>query len=84
MLTLSGANTYTGVMTIISAGTLQLGAAEVIPNASGLTVTGVLDLNGFSETVYVLDGAGTLTLTGANTYTGITTGTQEKNLSECS
>jgi autotransporter-associated beta strand protein len=49
-LTLSGTNTYTGITTI-SAGTLRLGANEVIPNASDVVVTGTLDMNGFNETI---------------------------------
>ena len=49
-LTLSGANTYSGATTI-SAGTLKLGAASRIADASALVVTGTFDLGGFSETV---------------------------------
>ena len=67
-LTLSGANTYTGD-TRVDAGTLRLGASDVIADASRLIVSSgaTLDLQGFSETVelaYVngnLDGVGTLT-----------------------
>lgn len=46
----SAANTYTGATTI-SAGTLQLGASGVIPDASALRIDGIFDMNGFSETV---------------------------------
>ena len=53
-LTLSGTNTYTGTTTI-SAGTLRLGANEVIPNASDVVVTGTLDMNGFNETINGID-----------------------------
>ncbi|MCU0947639.1 MAG: autotransporter-associated beta strand repeat-containing protein, partial [Porphyrobacter sp.] len=50
-LTLTGANTYTGA-TRISAGTLALGAANVIPNASAVRITGgTLALGGFTDTV---------------------------------
>ena len=59
-LTLSGANTYGGATTI-SAGTLKLGAAGVIPDGSGkgdVSVAGTLDLNTFSETINGLSGAG--------------------------
>src|SRR5207244_13430778 len=60
-LTLSGANTYGGTTTV-SAGTLQLGAADVIPDGAGkgnVSVTGTLDLNQFSETIKGLSGGGT-------------------------
>jgi autotransporter-associated beta strand protein len=62
ILNLQGANTYSG-NTTISAGTLQLGAANVIPNGANkgdVTVTGTLDLNMFSDTVNGLSGAGTI------------------------
>ncbi|HAD12874.1 MAG TPA: hypothetical protein DCF33_10615, partial [Saprospirales bacterium] len=62
-LTLTNANTYTGATTI-SAGTLQLGtASERISNSSALTVNAgaTFDLNGFSESVASLAGAGTVT-----------------------
>src|SRR5439155_1644476 len=61
-LTLSGANAYGGDTTI-SAGTLQLGAAGVIPDGTGkgsVGVSGTLDLNTFSETINGLSGAGTV------------------------
>ena len=68
-LTLSGANTYNG-MTTINAGTLQLGAANIIPNGTGkgnLTVSGILDLNTFSDTINGLSGAGTVDNSAAGT-----------------
>ena len=49
-LTLTGANSYTGE-TSISAGTLRLGDNEVIPDASDVVLTGMLDMNGFNETI---------------------------------
>lgn len=61
-LVLEGATSYTGATTI-SAGTLKLGAAELVPDGSGvgnLTVDGVLELNGFSESVNGLSGSGTI------------------------
>ena len=82
-LLLSGANTYTGD-TIISAGTLQLGAAAVIANASAVTVNGTFDLNDYDETISDLSGSGTVDLGSATlttiqynstTYSGGITGT---------
>ncbi len=82
---LSGANTYTGA-TVINAGTLQIGnggSTGSIANTSGVTNNATLAYNrGDALTAgYVIsgtgalvkDGAGTLTLTNANTYSGATT-----------
>src|SRR5207302_206778 len=50
-LTLTGSsNTYTGATTV-SAGTLADGVANALPTATALAVTGVLDLNGYAQTV---------------------------------
>ncbi len=59
--TLSGANTFGGTTTV-TAGTLQLGTAGVIPNACAVTVTspGLLDMNTFNETVGSIAGSGTI------------------------
>ena len=60
VLSLSGSNTYGGDTTITS-GPLRLGAADVLPNGSGkgnLSATGILDLNGNSEAINGLSGAG--------------------------
>jgi len=62
ILNVTTANDYTGDTTI-SAGTLQLGAANVIPGGAGkgnVSVAGTLDLNTFSETVNGLSGSGTV------------------------
>ncbi|MCE9616219.1 MAG: autotransporter-associated beta strand repeat-containing protein [Lentisphaerae bacterium] len=70
-LTLSEAQAYSGATTV-TLGTLKLGAAEVIPNGGGrgnVTVTGVLDLNGFDETLNGLSGAGSVTNSGAAAVT---------------
>jgi fibronectin-binding autotransporter adhesin len=58
---LSGANTYAG-NTIISAGTLQVGAANALPAASSVLVSSgaTLDMNSQSDTVAALGGSGTV------------------------
>src|SRR4051812_49371976 len=77
------ASTYTGATTI-SAGTLRLQSADMLPDATALTVTGILNLNNFNETVGSLAGAGgvtlgTATLTAGDntstTYSGVAAGT---------
>ena len=76
--TLSGINTYTGATTI-SLGTLKIsGAGAGIPNGSSVLVDGTLDLNGTSETVGALTGAGYVTSSSAGMITftaGTTTST---------
>jgi fibronectin-binding autotransporter adhesin len=85
-LTLSGANTYTGATTI-SFGNLKLGANNAV-GAGALTVASgaTFNMNGFSNLVGVLTGAGSITnlnsaqtLTvaegsGSNTYSGTIAG----------
>lgn len=73
-LTLSGSNTYTGTTTI-SQGTLQLGASNVLADASGVSIgaSGTLNLAGHSERIGNLTAAGGATLdfgstSGANTF----------------
>ncbi len=59
---LSAANTYSG-NTTVSAGTLQLGANNAIPGGSdygNVSLTGTLDMNGFSDTINGLSGSGTV------------------------
>ncbi len=66
----AAANTYGGA-TNVNAGTLRVGsAANKITDTSAVTVAGgaTLDLNGFSETIGSLAGAGNVTL-GAGTLT---------------
>ncbi len=89
VLTLGGANSYSGATTVNGVGgTLRLGAANVISNASALVITaGSFDVNGNNDTVASLEGAGgTVTNSGAaatltfgdgndKTYSGSLTGT---------
>ena len=66
--TLSGANTYSGA-TVVNAGILKLGAANVIPDGAGKgsvnVAAGTFDLGGFSETINGLTGSGTVDNSGA-------------------
>lgn len=68
ILTLTGANTYTGA-TVVSSGTLQLGGSGVIADGSDLSVASgaTLDLQGFNETVDLAIISGTLNGTGTLT-----------------
>ncbi len=70
--TLTGSSTYTGATTV-NAGTLQLGASNAISNSSALTVASgaTVDLNGFSEAVASLAGAGTVDLDGGGSLTTV-------------
>ncbi|MGZ0079107.1 autotransporter-associated beta strand repeat-containing protein [Methylomonas sp. YC3] len=69
-VTLSGANTYTG-NTQVNAGTLALGAGDVLANASSLVVNGgTFDLGANNDTV-----AGVQLLSGSITGTGTLTST---------
>jgi fibronectin-binding autotransporter adhesin len=65
---ITGNNTYSGG-TFVNGGTLQLGAADVIPNRSALSVaTGAtFDLNGNNETVGSISGRGSI-LNSANNF----------------
>lgn len=70
-LTLSGANTYTGGTTI-NAGTLRLGASERLADSGAVTVAGgaTFDVNGHTETIGALSGAGTLQLASGTLIAG--------------
>jgi autotransporter-associated beta strand protein len=78
---LTGINNYGGVTTI-SAGTLQINAFSALPTASGVIDNGLLVFNhagfaNFSGNVsgsggLTMQGAGTLILSGTNTYLGST------------
>ena len=76
----STANSYTGTTTV-TAGTLKLGASNVIPEGSGkgnVSITGALDLNGNSETVNGLSGAGTIDNLAATTTSTLTAGSNDQ------
>jgi autotransporter-associated beta strand protein len=76
----SSANNYTGT-TAVSAGKLQLGASNVIPNGAStgnVSVAGTLDLNGNSETVNGLSGAGSIDNTAAATTSTLTVGSNDQ------
>jgi len=72
-LILSGANTYLGTTTI-NAGTLQLGADNVIPQGSTVTLASgaTLDLAGHTATIAAYSGAGTLAMTLQSGVTNLT------------
>ncbi|WP_337263408.1 MULTISPECIES: autotransporter outer membrane beta-barrel domain-containing protein [unclassified Serratia (in: enterobacteria)] len=84
-LELSAANTYTGD-TLINAGTLRTGAVNTLASSGAVTVSNgaTLDLNGFSQTVDNLSGAGSVATGGAalaanstadTTFDGVISGT---------
>lgn len=70
----STANNYSGVTTVN--GLVNLGAAGVIPNASGVLVGqgGIFNLNGFSETIDALNGTGAVDSTVASSSQTLTVG----------
>ena len=79
--TLSGTSSYGGTTTI-SAGTLQLGANDVIPDGAGkgnVTVAGRLDLYGFDDTVNGLSGEGTVDNSAASTTSTLTVGNNNQS-----
>ena len=84
VIILSGANSYTGGTTV-SGGVLQLGAANALPSAGTVTLSGgSINFNGFSQTLNSLSGSGNISLgaasltvnqSGNTTYTGVISGT---------
>jgi autotransporter-associated beta strand protein len=70
ILLLSAVNTYTGATTV-SGGTLRLGIANAVSAGSAVTVAAgaTLDMNGFSDTIGSLAGAGTVTSSAAGAVT---------------
>lgn len=71
ILILSGANTYTGT-TFLNGGTIQIGAAQVLPDGNALVMAAgtTLDLNNFNETLGSLAGPAGATITlGSGTLT---------------
>ncbi len=75
-LTLNGNNTYDGT-TVVQAGTLQLGASGGLDSTTDVAVSSgaTFDLNGRSDTVDSISGAGTILLGGANLTVDQTSGT---------
>ncbi len=75
VLTLSGANTYTGATTVNS-GTLKIGSSGAIPDNSALTLDGILDMNGNDEIIGSLSGTSTGLVTNsvAGTFVKLTVG----------
>ena len=69
-LTLGVVNTYTGA-TSVNAGTLKMGIANAVGAGSALTLAGgaTFDLNGFSDSVGSLAGAGNVTNSGVGAAT---------------
>lgn len=74
----SGPNTYSG-STTVSAGTVQLGANDVMPNGSGkgnlaVAAASTFDLNSFSDALNGLSGAGIVDNTAAGTESTLSVG----------
>ena len=68
LVVLNGSNTYTGTTHVASGKTLRIGASERIPNGSVVSLAGgILDLNGFSETIAGLSGPSGSAVTGGGT-----------------
>jgi len=77
--TLTGSNTIAGPgsVTVASGATLKLGSSNKLPDGAGagnVTVNGILDLNGNSDTVNALTGSGTVDNTAVSTTSTLTLG----------
>jgi autotransporter-associated beta strand protein len=72
ILFLNNANTYSGG-TVISNGTVKIGADNALPSTGNGDVAlyspGVIDMNGFSDTINALNGNGTVDVTSGGTST---------------
>lgn len=71
-LSVSGSITGSGALTVFGAGKVSLGASNILPNgatAGDLSVIGTLDLNGTSQSVNGLSGAGIIDNTAVGTST---------------
>ena len=55
---LGASNSYTGGTIVSAGGKLKLGANDVIPSTSLMTINGILDLNGYSDSVGSITGTG--------------------------
>ena len=73
-VTLSGQNTFSG-NTTVSSGTLKAGAANSFGTNSDFSVTGTVDLGGYSQSIGSLAGSGTVTDSSASTSPMLTLGT---------
>jgi fibronectin-binding autotransporter adhesin len=68
------------VLRLFLRASIKLGAADVISNSSAVNLAGSLDLNGFSEAIGSLSGAGTITSSSSGTLT-ITIGADNSSTS---
>jgi autotransporter-associated beta strand protein len=71
LLTLSGANTYSGA-TWIQEGTLRMGGVDVLPNQTAVQVSAgaIFDLSGMTQSVGSLSGTGNVLLGGTTLTAG--------------
>jgi autotransporter-associated beta strand protein len=83
-LILDGTNAYVGDTTFaVGGGTIQLGSNNVLPDGTGkgnfVTTNGLLNMNGFSDTVNGLSGTGTVDNLAASTTSTLTVGGNNAN-----